>query len=303
MHIGKHSVSSPQLSVWGQAQHHHFTLALGGLLPPVVRMRKLHDVLDLNCQMGRWALDLALAYPGINVIGVENDARAVAYAREAALAAKVARANFIHANLLQPLPLAHASFDLVHFQSIYTPVFQVTEWPAFLTECRRVMRPGAAINLVSFSLGPGSSEAYNRFRTLIEELMLALNRGFAQKPGIYTSGVYLCHLLRQADFIDCQYNLAPVDLGGVNNAMGRACCQLLLAEILNAKNLFVEYGLLGSQQFDALLTQLRQEATEMAFFATGVLISALAWKQQHTGDTSLQESTEHASTPATRNKQ
>jgi hypothetical protein len=125
--------------------------------------------------------------------------------------------------------------------------------------------------------------------------MLALDLGFAPVPGLYTSGVYLCRLLRQASFVDCQYSLAPVDLGGVNNAMGRASFQLLLAEIHNGKNLFVEYGLLGSQQFDSLLAQLRQEATEMAFFATGVLISALAWKQR----SSLSERTEDGPTSAT----
>jgi hypothetical protein len=236
-------------------------------------------VLDLNCRTGAWAIDFALAYPGVTVTGMDSDAHALELARQTASVGNVKQVRFYHADLHAPLNFVDETFHLVHYQSIVRPAFQPCAWPAFLRECKRVMKPGGVINLVGFSPGPNSSEACRRIKALVDLLMLRLGYSFSGEPGTHTPGVHFCRLLQEAGFMNCSYLIRPVNLGGWNNAAGRTSCQLLTAQIVQAKLLFVEQGLISSDDFDALLEQKGIDILEADFCASGALISAFATKE------------------------
>ena len=266
------------VSVLEQVQHHHFTHALQGLLPPTVNAHKMKHVLDVHSHIGTWAIDLALAYPHVTIIGLESDPRAVELARNSTLAGNIDRVHFYEANLHSPLQLADNTFDFVHL-FLSQPLFRAAEWPSFLEECYRVLRPGGVVNLVNVTLGPGSSHSYQRFSALIDQMLCMMGYGFAEHTGTSAPGVYFATLLRQAGFVEDGYLLRPVNLGGWNNPGGRACCQLFLRGLKDSKDALVGHNLVSDAEFDALIAQKEIDILEADFCATAVLISAFATKK------------------------
>ena len=264
------------IAVLEQVMHHHLTQAQRGLLPSTIHPHKLKSVLDINCRIGAWAIDLALSYPGINVMGLDGDAAFIEIARRNAEIGAVNRARFYESNPLKRLPLADATFDFVHSLQL-APVFRPNEWPFFLSECKRVMKPGAAITVMSLSIGPTSSEAYQRLLTMFDTLLLKLGYGFSERPGTSTPGVYLFHLLKEAGFVNSSYTIHPVNFGGTNNAGGRACCQLLAGIAQKQKPLFIEHDMIRADEFDILLKQKQHDIGEANYCTTGALIAATAY--------------------------
>jgi SAM-dependent methyltransferase len=176
------------------------------------------------------------------------------------------------------LNLQDETFDLVHVFSSQ-PLFRPHEWPHFLEECKRVLKPGGVINLLSVTLGPGSGSAYQRFRSLIDQLLQVTGYGFADKPGTGTPAVYFVRMLNAAGFCESKYLLRPINLGGWNNTGGQACYQLFLKNLARTKGWLVQHQLISSDEFDALLAQQEKDILEADFCAMAALISAFAIKR------------------------
>lgn len=266
---------STLIGVLEQVLHTHLTQALEGLLPTTIDPYALKQVLDVSCRMGAWPIDLALSYPNVMVTGLENDARLVDMARRNMEIGNVHDVRFYEANPLAPFPFAAASFDLIHVLQVL-PMFRPEEWPTFLRECQRVLKPGGTINLVSLSLGPSSSASYQRVLSLVDALLHVLRYNFFDYPGTTTPGVHLCRLLNTAGFTNISYVIRPVNFGGMSNASGRATCQLLLKSVQKLKPLFVQNQLIDDEGFDLLLQQKQRDINDAAFCATGALFSVTA---------------------------
>lgn len=267
---------SALVAVLEQVMHHHLTQAQRGLLPSAIPPHKLKNVLDINCRIGAWAIDLALSYPGVHVTALDGDATFIDLARRNAEIGAVSRARFYESHPLKRLALADANFDFVHSLQL-SPVFRPQEWPFFLSECRRVMKPGGAIAIVSLSIGPTSSDAYQHLLSLFDALLLKLGYGFSEYSGTGTPGVHLFRLLKEAGFVNASYTIHPVNFGGPGNPGGRACCQLLAGIAKKQKPLFLEHQLIGAEEFDALLLEKQHDIGEADYCTTGALISAIAY--------------------------
>ncbi len=267
---------SALIAVLEQVMHHHLTQAQRGLLPSAITPYKLKQVLDINCRIGAWAIDMALSYPGIYVTALDGDSAFINLARRNAEIGAVNRVRFYESHPLKRLPLANASFDLVHSLQL-APVFRPHEWSFFLSECKRVMKPGAPIVLTSLSIGPTSSDAYQRLLFLFDALLLKLGYGFSEYSGTGTPGVQLFRILKEAGFVNASYTIHPVNFGGANNPGGRACCQLLAGIAKKQKPLMLENHIIGAEEFDALLLQKQHDIGEANYCTTGALISAIAY--------------------------
>lgn len=271
------SPSTTLTGVLEQALHHHFTHALHGLLPSAINAHKLKQVLDIHCRIGAWAIDVALGYPGVTVIGLDSNEQLIDMARRSAEIGNVQHVRFFTATPFEGFAFDDNSFDFVHLSMAMT-LFRPNEWHTFLRECLRVLKPGGHINIVSLSLGPGSSDAYQRLLIMIDKLLVLQGYGFSTIPGTTSPGVHLAYLTREAGFADVTYEIRPVNLGGWNNPAGRACCQLLLNDIRRLKLYFLEYKLLSSEDFDLLIEQKQKDIAEPDFCAMGALISVLGQK-------------------------
>src|SRR5438445_11495767 len=123
------------MSVLEQTLHRHFTQALQGLLPPSLTSLKLKHVLDMSCHTGAWAIDLALAYPTVTVIGLEMDQLLLEVARRNAQIGNVQHVRFYQVSSWYDFAFPENSFDLIHM-SVLGPILHPTEWNPFLSYCR-----------------------------------------------------------------------------------------------------------------------------------------------------------------------
>jgi ubiquinone/menaquinone biosynthesis C-methylase UbiE len=148
--------------------HRHFVPAAGAdwLLPfydPFTRLlgtasalRRLAEqaelspgqrVLDLGCGTGALTLVAKRAQPGIEIVGLDPDAKALARARRKAERAGLAIE--FQQGFGDALPFPDASFDRV-LSSFMFHHLEAAQKPAVLREVFRVLRPAGSLHLVDF---------------------------------------------------------------------------------------------------------------------------------------------------------
>jgi SAM-dependent methyltransferase len=141
-------------------QHHVFALASGGThyRAPVERLQR---VLDVGAGTGQWGRDICSTHPEALVVGFDL----VEPKPGAPEGYRVVRGD-----VLNGLPFASHSFDLVHQRMLFTGV-PVEAWPATVTDLVRVCRPGGWVELVEGATCFGSDgPALRRLVELLLEL-------------------------------------------------------------------------------------------------------------------------------------
>jgi ubiquinone/menaquinone biosynthesis C-methylase UbiE len=106
-----------------------------------------HRVLDIGCGTGTFAVALKGWLPGVDIIGLDPDPKALARSRRKAARAGVAiRFDQGFANAL---PYTDASFDRV-FSSLMFHHLPHEAKLATMREVRRVLKPGGSLHLLDF---------------------------------------------------------------------------------------------------------------------------------------------------------
>jgi len=163
------------------------------------------SILDVGTGTGRWAMEMALTFPGANVIGLDVkppalDERAAAQPDVTATALPQ-NYTFVPGNLLEGLPFADQSFDYVHQRLLFTAIPH-DRWLSVALELMRVTRSGGWVELVdSIGLangGPNVEQLMDWIRTL------SLGRGVdlmdGSRIGDYLRGTPLRHqVVRRID--------------------------------------------------------------------------------------------------------
>src|SRR5437660_12012298 len=75
-------------------QSHPITKVLGRLFPQELDLNTIHDVLDVACGPGTWALEVAQTYPQMRVTGFDISRRMIDYARSIATTEGKPNAHF-----------------------------------------------------------------------------------------------------------------------------------------------------------------------------------------------------------------
>ncbi|HET7344202.1 MAG TPA: methyltransferase domain-containing protein [Methylomirabilota bacterium] len=104
-------------------------------------------VLDIGCGTGSLVVLLARAHPGVEVVGLDPDLKALARAERKA---RKARVNVrLDQGFAQQLPYAPATFDHV-FSSFMLHHLQPEQKLQALREVRRVLKLGGRVHVVDF---------------------------------------------------------------------------------------------------------------------------------------------------------
>ncbi|KAL0094772.1 S-adenosyl-L-methionine-dependent methyltransferase [Phycomyces blakesleeanus] len=109
----------------------------GQLLPKVKEILDFNSnlkVLDLGCATGAWILETSVEYPNCDYYGVDISSNFPALSPN--------NTHFMLHNVIDGLPFVDSYFDYVRLGH-WTSNLKEVEWPPFLKEVYRVMKPGA----------------------------------------------------------------------------------------------------------------------------------------------------------------
>lgn len=135
-------------------------LGTGAALARLVEQAELaagQRVLDLGCGTGAGTLTAKRAQPGIEVVGVDPDVKALARAERKAEHAGLSIQ--LQQGFGDELPFADASFDRV-LSSFMFHHLESEQKPAVLREVLRVLRPGGRLHLLDFG---GAGHGFGAF--------------------------------------------------------------------------------------------------------------------------------------------
>lgn len=154
-------------------QDRMMTAGMGGPLAEQSDPTLLRRVLDVGCGTGGWIIETAKTYPTIErLTGVDISAKMVQYARaqvgnDAALAGRV---EFAVMDALRKLEFPDESFDLVN-ERFGISYLRTWDWNNFLSECKRVCRPGGVIRFTESGLIATNSPAYNQLLGIYQQAL------------------------------------------------------------------------------------------------------------------------------------
>jgi len=229
-------------------QHYMFRWEFGGdYLAPV----RPTSILDVACGTGRWAMDMGQRFPDANIVGFDLNEDLIARARSDAGVPD--NCLFLVGDALKPFAFQPGSFDFVmaRANSAYIPVPQ---WPAVVAEMARVTVPRGWIELRDFGLVHSDSPAL----TALTEQFAAMA---ALRPIFPGAGAHLADFLRQAGLRDVKARTVRVRVGRRSTRGGRLMLTDYLSLLERVTPLIVQLGLASQAQWEAWLTQARQETS------------------------------------------
>lgn len=167
------------------------------LLLPGLGYRPGERVLEVGCAAGAALAEIAAAFPGVRVAGLDLEERQIAFAREH-LAARGVEGADLRVGDACALPWADASFDHVFMMWFLEHLPDADTRVAALREALRVLRPGGTITATetdyeAFGFAPSFPDV---------ELLLRAQRDWFGERGSAVMGRELGPLLVRAGFAD-----------------------------------------------------------------------------------------------------
>ncbi len=131
-----------------QDQSYFLMKKFGGVLSEHPDFHGIHQVLDIACGPGQWALEVARKHPQIEMCGIDLSERMIRFASAKAYQDKQENVTFEVKDATHlPLPYADNSFDLINASLIYA--FMTRDlWPRLIQECWRLLRPGGFLRII-----------------------------------------------------------------------------------------------------------------------------------------------------------
>ena len=184
------------------------TQGLGGLFPRQLEVSSVHDVLDLACGPGAWALATASTYPSMRVTGIDQSEVMVQFARSISQA--VPTVSFEVMDILAPLAFPNELFDLIHARFI-AGFMPRQAWPQLLTDCRRLLRPGGTLLLVEGEMAFTTSPAVEQLSVYFTQALRVVGQSFSPAGRQLGITPVLRRLLTGAGFRSCQQEAAAIE--------------------------------------------------------------------------------------------
>lgn len=235
-----------------------FTEAMGGVLAEQHDLSSVHDILDLACGPGEWAMRVARAHPDKRVVGVDLSKRMIEYASVQTEADDISNATFQVMDITRPLEVPDASFDLINTRVIMT--FMKREaWLPFLSECLRVLRPGGIVRITEQETVLGNDAVFETYCTWWYRAFQQAGQAFSL-PGQHHLGVTLelKRLLAQVGFVAPQHIAHALDFSKGAEAHASTLEDFIDALKLGAPFL-IRLGIATSEH----ITELREQMQEL----------------------------------------
>ncbi len=259
-------------------QDRNFNTSMGGLFSEQSKeyLSSIHHVLDIACGPGGWALEVAQAYPHMQVTGVDISAGMVDYANVQAHASGLDNVSFKVGNMAEPLDFPDESFDLVNARHI-EEVIPVTAFPPLFKEMFRITRRDGTIRITGSEWGVTNSPAYE---TLMERLLRAsriAGLDFSADGRNIGISPWLHRFLRDAGCVNLQERPSFLDCSAGAKLHQSGYRDLTLAFEL-MRPFLTGVGVAAPDEFEQLLRRLSLEMLEDSF--RGIVYTLTAWGQK-----------------------
>jgi ubiquinone/menaquinone biosynthesis C-methylase UbiE len=254
-------------------QERLMTKALGPLLPEDCDSRKITHVLDVACGPGGWAIDVALAYRHMHVVGIDISSTVVAAAQEYAQGDGVSsRVSFRIMDAREPLAFPDNTFDFVNARFMQSCLLR-EQWPAFIQECARVMRPGGIVRLTEFEVGTTNSLAVGQALFLFGKALYAAGLGFS--PSGIGVGItpMLTKFLSDAGIMALRSQAFALDAGSHGSEAAKGWVELLMVFFSTLSPFIVRQKLATQEELDRLASQALAEMNSEEFRSLLYLLS------------------------------
>ena len=185
------------------------TAAAGGLLPEAGgTFEGIHDVLDVACGSGGWALDVGEGFSGVRVVGIDKSERMIAFAQRQA--AHLPNVQFSRMDATKRLEFPDNSFDLINARMIHG-FMPKGIWSLFLRECCRLLRPMGMVRLTQDDSPATNSAAFEQVVDWGLQAMYLAGQSFSPRGSRRGIPHALYHLLRDAGFLGIQHRAFAVN--------------------------------------------------------------------------------------------
>lgn len=230
-------------------QHFMFRHAMrGNYLAPLSRPR---DILDVGCGTGRWAMEMAHAFPEANVIGLDVVAPPQDDAPLTELDHRPENYVFVQGNALERLNFPDAAFDFTHMRLLYFALPAAT-WPNVVAELRRVTRPGGWVELVEGDVSPVGGPAMAQ--------ILRWTESAGQQRGIdLRIAARLGSLLHEAGLARVRVQQVPIPMGKHGGRLGVMMETNAVAAVQGFGSMLVGSGVASAREFEAAVQGMREE--------------------------------------------
>jgi SAM-dependent methyltransferase len=230
-------------------QHYMLRYALQGLY--AAPLKNPATILDVGTGTGRWAMDMAQAFPRAQVVGL--DVNPPPADEQAGLGHDVRPPNYSFApgNVLEGLPFEDGTFDFVHMRLLFTAI-PADRWPFAISELARVTRPDGWVESVEttglFNGGPH-----------VDLMMSWIAQLSARR------GVNLLHGARAAEFMDVAglrnvgASRANLATGAWGDRIGGMVASDFVAVCKGFGGVIVGAGVATQEQFDETLEGVRAD--------------------------------------------
>lgn len=252
---------------------------LTGLFPPVIgpeRIQAMRRVLDIGCGPGEWCLHIAAAYPHLEVVGVDINARMIAYAQGQAESRGIPNVLFQEGNALQEFPFANESFDYVTMR-FTTGWIPRVKYSPFLHECERILKKGGYFtstegeNPIIGISSPATAQGFKWVSQVLNATGKAFNDGYTSiipSHANFLRGVGMVETTHHVYVGDASYGAAYYD------PMRQTILilfQLLQSTIVNLLNV-------SEQHFLKIFQQIQYEIDQEDFACMSYILSTTGKK-------------------------
>jgi ubiquinone/menaquinone biosynthesis C-methylase UbiE len=205
--------------------------------------------LDAGTGTGRWAFEMAQAFPGMQVYGLDlTDPQS--RAAHASVARPPKNYHFQPGNILKRLPFVDGCFAFVHQRLLFAEI-PFVQWFAVMRELKRIAQPGGWIELVECGpvvLNPGN----------VTRQWLAWWEAEAKRSGLEPAQmVHLGELAQRAGLASSSYTV-DLPLGSWAGPSGELLQQAILAYFDDLLSRVLRPGV-GMPEWPARRAQLQNE--------------------------------------------
>lgn len=229
-----------------------------GLLPEGYVPTEESAMLDVACGPGGWIREVSRDYPGVMLVGIDNNRKVIAYAQNHRQTGSNPNVTFELGNVHDPIDYDDGTFDFVNIRFI-SGVLSTNEqeWIRLIQECFRLLKPGGYLRITEAEMSwIAHAPVNNRFTAAIMRVMWTAGKTFAEHQLALTP--VLGGFFESGGFEEIRQQLLPI-----NYSYGAPAHQAVMEDTLMAmrvtRNALISIGGIPAEEFDALFAEMERE--------------------------------------------